>query len=146
VSPIAQVQQVRRVGHRLGAAGDHGVNVADADCFDRMHHRLHPGSADPVHGFAWHLDRKSRPQPGLPGDVHAVAGLEHAAHDRVPDVRRWDAGAGDRFSNHDRAEVDGGQLLQRAAKRADRRPAGAEDHDLEVFVHPGIIVLRSSVT
>ena len=39
----------------------------------------------------------------------------------------FDAGARDRLADHDRAEIDGRQVLEDAAERPDRGPAGAQD-------------------
>ena len=143
IAPPRAREQIRRVRHRLCAAGNHRVHIADADRLDGVHDRLHSGSADAVDRLARNLDRKPRFQSRLSGDVHSRARLQHAAHHGVPDVRWWDAGARDRFTNDDRAEIHRAYVLQRAAECADWRPARGEDHDLEVFVHPGIIVLRS---
>ena len=67
----------------------------------------------------------------LPRDVHAGAGLQHAAHDDVADVGGLDLRAGDRFADDDGAEIDGRDILEGAAERADRRAAGAENDRIE---------------
>jgi hypothetical protein len=41
----------------------------------------------------------------------------------------------DRLANHDRTQIHGGQILEDAAERANRRPAGAENHCVGVFRH-----------
>ena len=131
VAPARPLQDVRRVGHRFGAAGDHRVDVADANRFDGVHDRLQAGAADAIDGFARHLDRQPGLEPRLPGDVHADAGLEHATHHDVADVGGLHVRPGDRLSNHHGAEIDRRDVLQRAAERSDRRPAGAENHRIE---------------
>src|SRR5262249_43235721 len=65
------------------------------------------------------------------------------AHTDVADIGWPDAGARDRLANDARPETDRRHIFERAAERADRRAACAEDDRLEVFVHPKSIVLRS---
>ena len=103
--------------------------------FDRMHHRLQSGAADAIDRLARHFKRQPRLEGGLPRDVHAGARLKHAAEHDVADVAGRDAGARDRLADHDRAEIGGRQIFQRAAERPDRRPARAQDDYFEVVIH-----------
>jgi hypothetical protein len=106
VAPARALQDVRRVAHRLGSAGEDDVDVAGFHRLDGMNHRLQPGSADAVDRLARHLDRHAGPERRLPGDVHTGAGLQHAAHDDVANVGGRHAGPRDGFTNHDCAEID----------------------------------------
>src|SRR5204863_8060804 len=96
-----------------------------------------------VHRLTLHRDMQPRTPPLLTRHIHSRAGLEKASHHRLADVRWWDARPLQRFANHEGAEIHGGDVFQRAAEGADRRAARAEDHHLEVLIHPEIIVLRS---
>ena len=91
VAPAGALQQERRVAHRLGAAGQHQVDVAGLDRFDRVHDRLQARAADAVDRLARHLDRHAGLERRLARHVHAGAGLQHAAHDHVADVGGVDA-------------------------------------------------------
>ena len=73
VAPSRSLQNVRRIGHRFGAASYHGVHVADADRFHRVDDGLHPGTAHPVHGFGRHFDRQPGLKRGLTRHVHPRA-------------------------------------------------------------------------
>ena len=86
IAPARPVEQIRRVRHRLGAAGDHRVDIADADRLDGVHDRLQTGPAHAIDGFAGDLDRHARLQRGLTRHVHPGAGLQHATHHHVADV------------------------------------------------------------
>ena len=90
VAPPRALQQIRRVRHRLGAAGDDRVDVADANRFDGVHDRLQARAADAVDRFAGHLDRQPGLERRLTRHVHAGAGLQDAAQDDVADVGRRD--------------------------------------------------------
>ena len=98
-------QQVRRVAHRLHAAGDRDVDVAGGDALRREHHRLQARAAHLV-------DRQRRDAIGqpaverrLPRRVLAEAGRDDVAHDAFVDDGRVDAGARDRFAHDERAEL-----------------------------------------
>ena len=54
-------QQVRRVGHRLEAAGEHGSRVAGANLVGREHHRLHARAAHLVDRRRRHARAQRRP-------------------------------------------------------------------------------------
>src|SRR5581483_2238508 len=144
VTPSGARQQVRCARHRLGAAGDHRIDVADANRLDRVDDGLESRSADAIHRLAWHLDRHARAQTGLPRDVHARSSLKDAPHHDVTDIRRLHVRARDRFTNHDRPKIDRTQIFERAAERANRRSARAENDNFEILVHGSIIGVRST--
>ncbi len=136
VAPARALQQVRRVRHRLGAARDDRVDVADANRFDGVDDSLQPGPADAIDGFAGHLDRQAGLERRLARDVHARARLQHAAHDARRRHRRASRRAraiASRITTAPRSTA----LTSFSAPPND--PIGVrhalENDDLEVFVH-----------
>ena len=59
-------------------------------------------------GLGRHLDGHTGLDRRLPRDVHAGAGLQHAAHDHVAEVFRVDPRARDRLADDDGAEIGRG--------------------------------------
>ncbi len=119
---------VRRPGHRLDAAADEHVAVADLDGVGRRVDRLEPAAAQPVDRQAADLDREAGQQDRHAGDVPVIlAGLVGAAEDHVLDEGRVDAGAVDDGPQDDRRQVVGSDGCQRAAVAADRGPDGLDD-------------------
>ena len=115
VGRLGLEHDVRRPGHRLDAAADEHVAVADGDRVRRRVDRLEAGAAQPVDGQAADLDREAGQQQRHPRDVAVVlAGLVGAAEDDVLDERRVDAGA-----------VDDGRAATAAARSSGRTLASA---------------------
>ena len=105
---------VRRPGHRLDAAADEHVAVADCDGVGRRVDRLQPAAAQPVDGQPADLDRQAGQEDGHPRDIAVVlAGLIGAAEDDVLDARGVDARA-----------IDDGPQDERPPGRRDGRPRG----------------------
>ena len=100
-----------------------------------MHDGLQAGAADAIDGFAGHLDRHTGLERRLARHVHPGARLEHATHDDVADLGGRHRGARDRFADDQGAKIDGGEILERAAERADWRAAGAENDGVGVVGH-----------
>ena len=122
---------VRRARHRLDAAADEHVAVADRDRVRRGVDRLEARAAQPVDGQAADLDREVGQQQRHPGDVAVVlAGLVGAAEDDVLDEGRVDAGAVDDGAQHGGGEVVRPDARERAAVAADRRADGLDDPGL----------------
>ena len=97
----------RHHAHRLGAAGDHHVGLADADAVGRHLHRGQARGAEAVDGDAADRVRQAGQHHRDARHVHALLALgERAADDGVLD----------------RLRVERRHLRQRAA--APRRPAG----------------------
>jgi hypothetical protein len=71
--------------------------------------------------------REAAVQCRLPGRVLPVTGLDHVAHDALVDNRGIDAGAGDGFAHHARAEISGRQVLEGTKKLAGWRSDGGDD-------------------
>ena len=122
-------QQVRRLGHRLHAAGHHDVELPGPDQLRGQRDRVQPGQADLV-------DRERRaPSSGCPPATAAcrdgiwpAPGLQHLAHDHVVDPVARHAGALQRRLDHDAAELRPAEAAQRAEQAPDGRSGPADDH------------------
>ena len=119
--------EVGGVAHRLHAAGHRDLDVAGGDPLRGEHHRLQPRAAHLVDRQRRDVFGEAAVQRRLARRVLAVAGLDHVAHDALVHQRRIDAGAGDRFADRERAELRGGEFLQRAQELAGRGAGGGED-------------------
>ena len=128
ISPARAFQEVWSVAHRLGAAGDDDIDETGAHALDGMDHRGEARSAHTVDGFGGHLVRKAGLDCGLTGDVHARAGLKHAAEDDLTHSVVGDRRARDRVADDDGAEVGSGEVLECAAEGPDGRAAGREKY------------------
>ena len=84
---------MRRVGHRLHAAGDDDVELAGADQLVGQRDRVEAGQADLVDRQRRHGHRDAALDRGLAGGDLPGAGLQHLAHDHVVDRVARDAGA-----------------------------------------------------
>ncbi len=122
-------EQVRRVRHRLHAAGENDVRTAGADLIGAHHHGLHPGAAHFVDGRGRSSYGDPGAQRGLARRRLAQAGGQYAAHDHFLDVAglqpcRLDGGLG-RSSAELRRRQRGEHSLEGADGRA---PGGNDDH------------------
>ena len=121
-------QQVRAVGHRLHAARDDDVELADADQLVRHRDGVQPRQAHLVDGQGGDVHRDAALDRGLPGGDLPGPGLDHVPHDHVVDLAAGDAdllqGRGDR----EPAEVHRGEPLERTRQLADGRPRTPDDH------------------
>jgi hypothetical protein len=77
-----------------------------------------------------HLLGQAGLQQGLARRVLARTRRQHLAHDHLTDLRRVDVGARQRFLDHDRAQLGGRDLGQRAAELADGGADGRNDDDV----------------
>ena len=118
---------MRRVGHRLHAAGHHDVELAGADELVGQRDRVQAGQADLVDGQRGDGHRDAGLDGGLAGGDLARAGLEHLAHDHVLDLVAGDAGTLQRGLDRDAAELGAGEVRRRRAA-ADRRARPGDDH------------------
>ncbi len=117
-----------RPRHRLDAAGEHEIGVAEADRARRLVDRLEPRGAQPVDGDAGNLDRQAGEQRGHSRDVAVVlAGAVGRAEDDVVDALAGDPIALQRRLDHVRGEVVGTDLRERTAVAPDRRAHHVED-------------------
>ena len=86
IAPARALQQVRRIAHRLGAAGDHHVHVAGVRRLDRVDDRLQTRAAHAVHRLAGHLWGSPALSAACRATFMPGAGLQHAPHDHVAHV------------------------------------------------------------
>src|SRR5215211_668401 len=122
------LEDVRRVRHRLHAAGHDHVVVAGADhrvgdlhCSDRRR-------ADLVDRVGGDLDRQAGPDRRLTGRRLPGSALENLAHDHVLDLVVREAYAVEPVADHERAEL--GRLVagEAAPEPAEGRADCADDH------------------
>ena len=121
-------QQVRRLGHRLHAAGDDDLVLAGADQLVGQRDRVDAGEADLVDRDRRDVHRDAGLDGGLAGGDLAGAGLDDLAHDHVLDLVAGDAGLLQRALDGDAAEVRGAKVLQAAEQPADRGARPGDDH------------------
>ena len=121
-------QQVRRIRHRFHAARDDDVVLAGGNQLVGERDRVEPGQADLVDGEGGDGHRDAALDRGLAGGDLAGAGLQHLTHDHVVDGVPRDAGARQRRFDRDPAEVDCGQIGQRAEQLANRSAGTTDDH------------------
>ena len=79
-------EQVRRVGHRLHAAGHDDLELARPDQLVGQGDRVQPGQADLVHGDPGRGHRDAGGDRGLARRDLPGPGLQHLAHDHVLDL------------------------------------------------------------
>ena len=120
-------QQVRAVAHRLHAAGDDDVDVAERDALRGEHHGLEAGAAHLVDRQRRHAGIETAAERRLPRGRLAEPGADDVAEDALVDGAGIDAGARDRLAHGHRAEVGRAEVLQRAEELAGRRSNGADD-------------------
>jgi hypothetical protein len=121
------LQQVRCIAHRLHAARHRNLNVAGGDPLGRQHHGFQPGAAHFVNGERGNVIRKAAAQRRLPGRSLPQTSRDDVAHDAFLHRRGIDAGPRDGFTNNQRAEFGGRQILQAAEKLAGRRSNRRDD-------------------
>ena len=120
-------QQVRRLGHRLHAAGDDDLDLARADQLVGQRDRVDAREADLVDGDARDVHRDAARDRGGARRVLPGAGQDDLAHDHVVDLVAGDAGLLERAGDGDAAEVRGGLVLEPAEQPADRRTGAGDD-------------------
>ncbi len=121
------VGEVRRVGHRLHAAGHDDVGVAHRHHLMREVDRVEARQADLVD-----VDRRDvHRDAGLAGSLASRyltgAGHQHLAHDHVIDVLGSDAGPREGLGDRDAAEIGSRERCERTAHLADRGTSAGDD-------------------
>ena len=109
IAAARPVQQVRRVGHRLHAAGHGDVDVAGGDALGGEHHGLESGAAHLVDGQGGNGVGEARVQRRLARGSLAQSGRHHVAEDAFLDGTRLHAGAAHGFPHDERAELRRGE-------------------------------------
>ena len=103
------VGEIRGVGHRLHAAGDHDVGVARRDHLVGEIDRVEAREADLVDVDRRHAHRDAGLARRLAAGHLTLAGHQHLAHDHVVDLVGRDAGAFERLGDREAAEIGGGE-------------------------------------
>jgi hypothetical protein len=93
------------IAHRLHAAGDGDVDVADLDSLIREHHGLQTGPADLVDRERGDVIRQAAVERRLPRRVLPEPGRDDVAYDALVDDLRIDARAAHGFGHRQRAEL-----------------------------------------
>ncbi len=134
-------QQVRRLGHRLHAAGHHDVGVPGPDHLVRQVDRVEAGEAHLVDGVGRHAQGDPAFDRGLPGCDLALPGLEDLAHEHVVHLVRGQSGPRQRLGDGESPQVHGGEAGQRPGQLADGGPSSSDDdgfsHDHNLRVSAG---------
>ena len=120
--------QVRRVGHRLHAAGDDDVALTGTNQLVGERDGVDARQADLVDGDRRYVHRDAALDCRLASRALTGPGLEHLAHDHVVDSRRIDTRLGERGFDGDTAQIGGGLVLQ-APEQAPDRGAGPGHDD-----------------
>ena len=115
------------VGERLGAAGDDGVGVAEEDLVRRLGRRLERGGAGAGGGVGRQGPRQLGAQHHLAGDQGGELGGDHLAEDQRVELGEGKTAAGHELVHHNRAQVDGREVLEVTA-RPDERGTEAGNH------------------
>ena len=129
-TPAGAPHHVGRLAHRLGAAGQHHLRLAEHDLLGGLGHRLESGPAEPVDRHRRGLDREAGAEADMAREVDGVGrGLEDVAEDHVIDRGGLYAAPGQRPLGGDGAEVGGGEILEGAAEGAEPGADAGEEDD-----------------
>ena len=100
------LNNVRRVGHALHAAGNHDAVAAGLERVVGLHHGFHAGAAQLVDSRAASRRWQACVQARLAGRALLQAGGQDAAHNDLVDVSGGYAGTGNRFTDADGAQIN----------------------------------------
>jgi hypothetical protein len=132
VAGATVLQQPRRPRHVLHAADEIQVAVAGLDRRRRHRHGGGARNADAVDGDRRHAVGDAGLELGLAGGVLAEPGLDDVAEDDFVELVAGDAGALERLSHHERAELDCRRVGEAALEPALGGPYGRENDDIMV--------------
>ena len=127
VAPAGARQEVGRVGHRLGAAGQDDVCVPQRDRLPGLQDADQARGARLVDRVRRHGVGDSRAVADLTGHVGTRTGLPAASHDREVDIGGVDPGALECGPCGMGAEIGRGHVDERAPELADRRAYGGAE-------------------
>jgi hypothetical protein len=121
-------KQVRRLAHRLHAAGDDDFGIAAANRQVGDPERPHAGGADLVDRLRGDLLGDAALDLGLARGDLALAGLQHLTEDDLLDLAGVDVRALQRRLDRRAAEIGGVDRSKSASHLADRGAGGSEDY------------------
>ncbi len=125
IAPARPGEQVGRVRHALGAAGENDLRLAEEDRAGGGDHRLQARAAGLVDRECRTLDRDPGAEGDLAGAVRSAVGLAAVPEDHlIDDPRRvsGDPGSTQTGLGGVRAEVGRGKSGEAAAELSDRSP------------------------
>ena len=131
------IDQVWHPAHRLDAAGDDNLRVAEHDGLCARRDRLHPRRTRLVDGVGGNRIGQPRAPPDLPRWIGTRARLPGMPDQHFVNLRPVDTRSLERSPHRDRAEFRRMDGAKRAAIPPDGRPCRAHDH--YVGSHGGII-------
>ena len=103
-SPARAPHDVGRLAHRLGAAGEHGIRLAQQNQLRALRDRFEPRTAQAIHGDRGRFDRQTGLEADVPGHVDGVGRrLEGVSKNRMSEIARGNAGALDGVAGRGRA-------------------------------------------
>ena len=115
--------------HILGTAGHDDVGITGHDGAGSLDHGLHAGAAHHGNGVGGDLDGHTGLQGDLTGGVLAQTGRQDAAEHDLVNILGLDTGAVQGLLDDNSAELNGGGVLQGAAKRTDSGAAAVDNID-----------------
>jgi hypothetical protein len=126
----AEIGRMRRLAHRLLAAGHNDRRIAAHDLLIAERHRAKTRAAELIDDPGRCFNRDAGIDGSLAGRVLALGRREDLAEDDFGDVFGRHFRAGERSCDRDFAKVMRGHGTERTIKRADRRTGARNDHDL----------------
>src|SRR5262245_34268769 len=140
--PLAgAVKQVRAIAHRLHAAGDDHLSVADANRLGGEHHRLETRTADLVDRQRRDVVREAASKRRLSSRRLPESRGHNVAHDAFLDDGRIDASPSHGFGYDHRAKLRRAEVLQRTEEFAGRSPDAGDDYR---FLHDLMLTISRS--
>ncbi len=121
VAPARPGEQIGRVRHAFGAAGENDLGFAEEDRAGCRDHRLQSRAAGLIDGKRRSLDRNAGAEGYLTGAVGSAVGLAAVPEDHLVDERGLETGAPQTSGGRVRAEIGRGEPGESAAEFADRR-------------------------
>ena len=122
-------QRDRDVRQRLGATGDAGVEVPQANLGRDVRDRLAGGRAGAVHRVRRDFLRQAGPEPHLTGEVRSLHRGHHLSHHDGADRGRVHLGPLQQLPDAGLAQLDGAQVPKRGPGASEGRAASGDDGD-----------------
>ncbi|CAI2031906.1 Uncharacterised protein [Serratia ficaria] len=130
LSPAGRGGEIHGVAHAFRPAGDHDLRVSHRDGLGAENYRFQSRAADLADGKGAFFNRNSGGNRHLAGNVLAQSGAQDISHNDFIDVLRFNCGAGNGRGGRIFPQLYGRKIFQRAAKTADRRTGGADNHHI----------------
>jgi hypothetical protein len=129
--PARAPDDVRLLGHGFRPGRQDHLRLPQSDQLCRRDHGLEPGAAETVDGHRRNSDRTTRSEPDVTREVHLrPRRLNGVSHDDVVDLIGRDPASLERPPTGLRAELDGADVRERTAERAERGTSSFHDDDV----------------